>query len=167
MPKFEEQTGFFQRIVAYPIKGLTEKATRLFFHMYPWPKDKKGLLKSLKFIINQASTEDKDFIAQQLKYCAELSKLPENQRQENPTFLRQRIANTIFRSSTGMIYTQPQYVCFTQPRDILNRRFMGVISGGIKSFLNSPETEQQKFLDAILPKQKQRIIPFIRDQQKD
>lgn len=167
MSNFKEPAGFFQRIVAYPIKGLTEKATRLFFHMYPWPKDKNGLLKSLKFIIKRANAKDKEAIAHQLKYCAQLYKLPENQRQENPTFLRQRIANTIFSSSTGMIYTQPQYVCLTQPRDILNRRLMGVISGGIKSFLNSPETEQQKFLDGILPKQKQRIIPFIRGQQKD
>ena len=167
MSNFKEPTGFFQRIVAYPIKGLTEKATRLFFHMYPWPKDKKGLLKSLKFIINRTSTEDKDFIAQQLKYCAELSKLPENQRQENPTFLRQRIANTIFRSSTGDIYTQPKYASLVDGKDILNRRFMGVILGGIKSFLNSSPKEQQKFLDSVTPKQKQRVIPFIRTNQKD
>ena len=167
MSNFKEPTGFFQRIVAYPIKGLTEKATRLFFHMYPWPKDKKGLLKSLKFIINRTSTKDKIDIIQQLKYCAELSKLPENQRQENPTFLRQRIANTIFRSSTGSVYTQPEYASLVDGKDILNRRFMGVISGGIKSFLNSSQKEQQKFLDGILPKQKQRVIPFIRTHQKD
>ena len=167
MSNSKEPTVFFQRIVAYPIKGLTEKATRLFFHMYPWPKDKKGLLKSLKFIINQTSTEDKDFIAQQLKYCAELSKLPENKRDENPTFLRQRIAFNIFRSSTGSVYTQPKYVSLVEGKDILNRRFMGVISGGIKSFLNSSPKEQQKFLTAITPPKKQRIIPFTRTQQKD
>jgi hypothetical protein len=52
-------------------------------------------------------------------------------------------------------------------KDILNRRFMGVISGGIKSFLNSSPKEQQKFLTAITPPKKQCIIPFTRTQQKD
>ena len=167
MAKFKEPTGFFQRIVAYPIKNITRKARNIFFNIYPWPKDKKGLLKSLKFIINQTSTEDKIDIIHQLKHCAELSKLPENKRDENPTFLRQRIANTIFRSSTGDIYTQPEYASLVDGKDILNRRLMGVISGGIKSFLNSSQKEQQKFLDGILPKQKQRVIPFIRTHQKD
>ena len=167
MSNSKEPTVFFQRIVAYPITGLTQKVRNLFFHMYPWPKDKKGLLKSLKFIINRTSTEDKIDIIQQLKYCAELYKLPENKRDENPTFLRQRIANTIFRSSTGSVYTQPEYASLVDGKDILNRRFMGVISGGIKSFLNSSQKEQQKFLTAITPPKKQCIIPFTRTQQKD
>ena len=169
--KFDDSTGFFKRTIVFPFKRAKKGLKRTFFKHFPWPKSRKGLLKSLKFIINQTEAEDKNLTAFQLKRCAELSRKPENQRDENPAFLRQRIALNIYRSCMGEPYTQAQYTCLMTIDDIFNRRFLGIINGGITSFLNISPKEQNQFLSDISQKKKSVFKPLvhqtIQSKQKD
>ena len=169
--KFDDSSVFFKRTFVFPLEKAKNKLKRTFYKHFPWPKTRKGLLKTLKFIINQTEAEDKNLITFQLKRCAELSRLPEDKRDENPAFLRQRISFNIYRSCMNEPYTQPNYPSLMTVDDIFNRRFLGIINGGITSFLNISPKEQNQFLCDISQKKKLVYKPLvhqtIQSKQKD